>query len=132
MKKTALTALALCVCLLGGTVATSSAGTAKQTKTKVMLSFTKGNPPYSESAFTGSVKGKKVCRSKRKVKIKAVGKKVPGLGKAKTDKKGAFSIAASSSIPKGQYVAKVKKKKVKKGGATVVCGKGKSAKVTVS
>ena len=110
MKKTALIAIALCVCLLGGSVATSTAGTSAQTKTKVKLSFSKGSPPYSESAFTGKVKTKKVCRKKRKIKIRAVGKKVSGLGKTKTDKKGKFSIPASNSIPKGDYVAKVKKK----------------------
>lgn len=124
MKKTVLAVLALCLCLFGGLVATGSAQTAIS-KTKVKMTFSKGNPPYSESAFTGKVKGKKPCRAKRKVKIK-------GVGKAKTDKKGAFKIAASSSLPPGKYVAKVKKKKAKKGSAVITCKKGKSKPVTVS
>ena len=125
MKKSALVALALCLCLIGGSVATSTAATTVVAKTKVKVKFSKGTPPYSESTFNGKVKGKKPCRAKRKVSIK-------GVGKAKTNKKGGFTIATSNAIPPGKYVAKVKKKKAKKGAKVYKCKKGKSKPITVS
>lgn len=128
MKKIALVVIALCACLAITSMASAAGQTgsaAAVAKTKVKLKFSKGTPPYSESAFTGKVKSKaKVCRKKRKVKIKNV-------GKAKTNKKGKFTIAASSSLPPGKYVAKVKKKTVKKAGTVTTCLKGKK-KIKIS
>ncbi len=123
MKKTVLTTLALCLFMFGGFVATGNAQTAIS-KTKVKVSFSKGNPPYSESAFTGKLKTAKACKAKRKVSIK-------GVGKAKTNKKGAFTIATSKSLSPGKYVVKVKKRTVKKNGSSITCLKGKK-KVKVS
>jgi hypothetical protein len=123
MKKTVLTALALCLLVFGGIVATGTAQTAIS-KTKVKVTFSKGNPPYSESAFTGKLKTVKQCRPKRKVSIK-------GVGKAKTDKKGRFTIATSKSLAPGKYVVKVKKRNVKKNGVSLTCLKGKK-KIKVS
>ena len=103
-------------------------------KSKVTLKYeASGNPPYNEAArFYGKVKAKKApgkvkkaCKKGRKVKVK------PNAGKDKTDGKGKYEIILPGPATPGTYTAKVKKKKVTKGGEKYVCKKAK-AKLTVS
>ncbi len=132
MKRLSLIALALVACLAIGSASLAVAGPGlTKVKTKVTLAYTSvGPPPYGQSNFHGKVKSKKrVCRKGRKVRVKNVDTGTI-FGKAKTNKKGRYFISAGSGAPKGTYVAKVKKKKLKKKG--IVCKKAKSAKVTVS
>lgn len=128
MKRLTLTALAL-VALLGiGLASIAGAapkGGAKPVKTKLTLKYTDSTDPYSESKFSGRAKTKKVCRPNRKVSIK-------GVGKAKTNRRGGYSISAGSGVAPGTYRAVVKKRVIKKNGNRVVCKKGKSKPVTVS
>lgn len=135
MKRLIVVVLALSLCIAAGSAALAAkGGGATKVKSKVTLKYeASGNPPYNEAArFYGKVKAKKApgkvkkaCKKGRKVKVK------PNAGKDKTDGKGKYEIILPGPATPGTYTAKVKKKKVTKGGEKYVCKKAK-AKLTVS
>jgi hypothetical protein len=135
MKRLSLIAVALVALLaIGFASMAAGSGDVKKVKAKITLAY---DPPsnrvaardsiYGEDSgiFHGKAKTKKICRKKRKVVIK-------GVGKAKTNKKGFYSIDGGPNPAPGQYRAKLKKKTVKKHGTTYKCKPAKSKPVTVS
>jgi hypothetical protein len=74
------------------------------------------------NAKIGNKKSKKACRKGRKVRIS-------GLGRARTSKKGRFSIRVAAP-QSGTYRVKAKKKKARVAGDQLVCKKAKK-KVTI-
>ena len=122
MKKVVIWVTAFVACLVIGMSSMATAADTTKVKSKVSISYQGASGPYGQAAFTGKVKGGKGCKKNRKVQIKRV-------GKAKTSSNGKYSIGASS-YASGKYTAKVKKKKIKKNGTTIICKRAK-ASVTV-
>ena len=106
--------------------ATSRSPKAAHVTTKVKIAYqAPGNEYQPDTGFTGTVKAKKGCASKRKVKLSH-------YGKTKTSKSGAFAFGVSGTgAAPGDYKVKVLQGKQRRHGDLIVCDPVK-AKITVN
>jgi hypothetical protein len=133
MRKLPVIVSTLAICVAVGVVTMASAAKTPKVTSRVSLDFSgkfsggapTGNPytPYTpitfRGEFSGKVKGKKGCKKRRKVTISR------GIGSTKSNRNGAFMIRLDAVPPSGKYTAKVKRKKITKGGKKITCRKAK-------
>jgi hypothetical protein len=131
MRKPSVLVLALVTCLAVSAVPAHAAKT--KVNTKVSIDFggefsgggATGDPysPYNpvtfNGDFSGKVKGKKGCKKNRKVTISR------GIGSDRSDDSGNYSVDIHAVPAAGDYTATVKKKKLRKGGKTIICKRAK-------
>jgi hypothetical protein len=133
MRKLPVIVSALGICVAVGAVPMASAARTTTVTTRVSLDFSgefsggapTGNP-YTPSTpitfrgdFSGTVKGKKGCQKRRRVTISR------GIGSTKSKRNGAYRIRLDAVPASGEYTAKVKRKKITKGGKKIICNKAK-------
>jgi hypothetical protein len=113
-------ALAALAALATGSLGLTAAGAkphkATHVGTKVKIAYSAPAGEYSpDTGFTGKVKAKKGCASKRTVKLSK-------YGKTKTSKTGtfAFGVSGDGAAP-GKYKVKVLESKISKGGEDFIC-----------
>ncbi len=112
VSKLALTALATAACVVPAASAHSQKATHVQTKVKIAYQAP-GNEYTPDTGFTGKVKAKKGCASKRTVKLSK-------YGKTKTSKTGTYAFGVSGTgAAAGEYKVKVKSKTI--AGGDIVC-----------
>ena len=113
-------AVAAVAALATGATGLTAAGAkphkATHVASKVKIAYSAPAGEYSpDTGFTGTVKAKKGCASKRTVKLTK-------YGKTKTSKEGTFAFGVSGDgAPAGDYTVKVLSKELSKGGEDFIC-----------